>query len=47
MTEHRVGTTVWGVVGFMSGEEALDSLLETLRAHDIEQNTASLLKEMG
>lgn len=47
MTEHRGGITVWGVAGFMSGEEALDNLLETLKVHSTQQSLASLLEQIG
>ena len=47
VTEHRGGITVWGVAEFMSGEEALDNLLETLKVHSTQQSLASLLAQIG
>ena len=44
MTEHRLGVTVWGVADFMCGAESLDSLLEQLSAHDLQQNLTRLLE---
>ena len=47
MTEHRIGTTTWGVQEFMSGGELLDDLLEQLRMNDTQQHLANLLNETG
>ena len=47
MTEHRGGITVWGVVELMSGGETLDNVLETLKAHNTQQNLTTLLEQIG
>ena len=47
VTEHRGGITVWGVVELMSGGETLDNVLETLKAHNTQQNLATLLEQIG
>ena len=44
MTEHRLGVTVWGVAGFMSGTDSLDNLLEQLSAHDLQENLTRLME---
>ncbi|CAI8050401.1 Peptide chain release factor 1 [Geodia barretti] len=44
VTEHRLGVTVWGVAGFMSGTDSLDNLLEQLSAHDLQENLTRLME---